>query len=160
MLWSLNARTAEAIAAFIDGLGLPARYAAIHVRRGDKRTEAPYTPVAAYGGFLRTLSGDLDVLYVATDDARVVQEVQAVVGGRLRVASSAPASSAGHNQEAFNRLPGSVRYRETVRFMAEFTILGNAQCVMAASPSNVYYLLRVLRGAGNLLDASDGMSLT
>ncbi len=129
-------------------------YVGVHIRRGDKSTEAPYTPLRNYVEILSTPLFSSMPVVLATDDARVGSELQDMLGAWREVRSLAD-SGEGHFQSSFNRKGSDVRRRETIRLLFELDILSESRFFVGAAPSNIFYWIRYRRGNQGIIDASD-----
>lgn len=75
LIYRFNDATKTEIQTAISRLNLPAKYAAVNVRRGDKDTEFSFMPTDIYIKKLRELS-DLNDVFVFTDDYAVIEYLQ------------------------------------------------------------------------------------
>ena len=149
-LWVYNHRVRAAIEKINLPLALLTPYDAIHVRRGDKITEVPYVPLSRYVDALRK-SRAARTIFVATDDVSVLVELRQLLPQHHLLTSPSQAGR-GYDQATFNRLSPGERFDQTVQFIAELEILRGSRTFVGSSPSNVYYLLRHLRGDDRVVD--------
>ena len=150
VLWVYNQRVRKAIEQINAPVDLTQPYDAIHVRRGDKITEVPHVPLSRYVDALRESHG-MRRIFVATDDSRVVDELRQLLP-RHHLFTSPGSIGTGYDQPTFNRLSTEERFNRTVQFIAELEVLRGAGTFIGSSPSNVYYLLRHLRGDRGVID--------
>lgn len=150
MIWVFPPSVMQAINEHWNRLQLPGPFVAVHVRRGDKITESPYSPLQNYIQVLSGLDASLPV-YVATDDQRVVPELAQHLPGR-RLVSAGDFARAGYDQRQFNRAESRFRYEETVFFLFQLELMVRSVLFVGASPSNVYYLTRYRRANAGMVD--------
>lgn len=154
LMWVYRADVVETIEDEIGRARLPASYLGVHVRRGDKSTEARPVPLESYARAItaRCASG---ALLVASDDPGVASDLGGLLGPAFDVRSLAgDASGPGHVQGDFNRLPPEERRRRTVRLLTELEALGRADTVLLTTSSNVGSLLQYARGNRGVVDVA------
>ena len=134
-IWRYNGETRAQIGATITQLAMPPRYAALHVRRGDKYTEADHTDEIEYVDRLEQVTSLQDV-YVSTDDHSCVENIQRM-RPQWRVAFLCPENMRGHFHAEFRRKPAEERKAESVRLLTETEILKSAEVFVGSFSSNV-----------------------
>ena len=138
----------EALAAdAMDRLGLaPGRFAAVHLRRGDKVTvrikngrpwsEGENTPPWRIAEILDQLSPSTRDVLVLTDDFAAVGELQDACPQR-RVVTLCPPAAAGHEQVAFNNSTPDEKSEIVGRLVAECVIAARSDAFAGGYKSNV-----------------------
>lgn len=129
-------------------------YFGIHVRRGDKISESPYTPLESYARVITERNTRGMPIYLATDDFSIVAQLGEVLGNNYDILSQAPACAKGYEQNHFNRQTTNDRWEATVFFLSELEMLINATIFIGASPSNVFYWTRYNRANQNMIDVT------
>ena len=164
----------------VDGVkllaGLSTQYAAFHIRRGDKvhgnircskdsdtstevctlgnpsLSEADIVQGSKYVEQLKKLpAAGIKQLFVATDDAAAVLEVQAAAP-HLQVLSmpksetKVPKDHAGYQQRSYNSLSSVEKFAEMVQLWAEIELLAEAKFFVGTFSSNIGRLVQMLRG--------------
>jgi hypothetical protein len=155
-IWVLHPQVASRLQSYRDRAALRVPYLAVHVRRGDKISEAPYTPVDAYLRVLRTLapsSASKLPLYLATDDIRIVDEFRTALPA-WEVINVAAMHSLGHHESRFNAASPEQRWEQTVFLLFELEVMKNAHWFIGASPSNIYFLTRYRRANERIIDVT------
>lgn len=153
MIWQFAPAVESTLQRYRSELNIQGSYVAAHVRRGDKETETSYTPLSCYLRALETVPASLPV-YVATDDHRVIAELRKALPER-EILSASRVERLGYDQIDFNKASPEHRYSETVFFLFELELMAKAWNFIGASPSNVFYLIRYLRGNSGIIDVGD-----
>ncbi|MES2632434.1 MAG: hypothetical protein V4669_05650 [Pseudomonadota bacterium] len=126
-----------------------ARYFAICVRRGDKRMEHGYVGVQRYAEAIAQRAGSLRTMFLATDDASVVDEVRRAMPD-FNVLSLTDPISTGYVHRAFSSLPASDRRRQTLRFFAQLELMRDASFFIGSRTTNVSWMVNAMRGGGGV----------
>lgn len=129
-------------------------YVAIHIRRGDKITEAPHTELAQYVKALNDGVFDTMPIYVATDDHSTVKDLRKLLGANFNIIDPIK-NSIGYDQARFNAKTSQRRWEETLFFLFELDMMINSQVFLGSSPSNVFYWVRYNRANMNLIDVAN-----
>ena len=137
-----------------EAFGVSEPYVGVHIRRGDKNTEAPYTALESYVEILSSSVFRSMPIVLATDDARVGHQLQEMLDAGREVRSLAD-SGEGHFQTRFNRQDSDVRRQETIRLLFELDMLADSHFFVGAAPSNIFYWIRYRRGNRGIIDAND-----
>jgi hypothetical protein len=134
-VWRYNESTQASIEARIAALALPRRYAALHVRRGDKDIDCPHTKEEIYVERLEALSGLKDV-YVFTDEYGCVETLR-----RLRPEWNTwclcPHNMRGYFHSEFIRKSSTERREDTLRMLVEIEILRAAEIFVGTFSSGI-----------------------
>lgn len=154
MIWRPRQDVAELIEVYWEKSGLQEPFIAIHIRRGDKISESPYTSINKYLKALEQFSILLPI-YVASDDSRVIKEFHEALPKHYDIINVMPNSLNGYDQHDFNSRPKQARWLDTVFFLFELDIMKRAEWFVGASPSNVFYLSQYLRGNFQVVDANN-----
>ena len=150
ILWQPNTDTQLYVKDYLTNLGLNNDYLAIHVRRGDKSIEHEYVPITLYLKLLNSLELELNKLYIATDDQRIVDEFRKALGNKYQIYTSFE-NQTGHDQSSFNNSAANIRKSKTLLFIAELEIIFNSTYFIGSQTSNVYFLSRYARGNSSML---------
>ena len=125
--------------------GLFHPFACVHIRRGDKvscrKKECDSIPGRLYVEALGDIA-DCSSVYVATDDARAVAEVQAE---KLGIPVISTCTRDGYTQQAFDKLSLSDKRREIMNFLADLTIMSKAHRFACSHTTNVGRFVALLR---------------
>ena len=132
-------------------LGMPERYLAIHVRRGDKITEMPLVPLDRYVSHVVNHAGSIRDVYVASDDPSVPASIAALLPNDWRVWSRRNRDRNAYDQTAFNKRCIQARMDATITFMNELEVLRDASTFFGSETSNVAILVRMMRGDANFV---------
>jgi Alpha-(1,6)-fucosyltransferase N- and catalytic domains len=145
--WRFNAQTTKFVASRRESLGLANRaYFTVHVRRGDKSSEAKPINVCDYMRKAEDANrGQLQKCFVMTDDYDVVSELRRDYV-HLEFVSLCLPSARGHAQTAFNSQPPEVRRDETLRLLSELAIAADGAFFVGTFSSNIGRFVALLRG--------------
>ncbi len=135
-------------------LGLQSRFAAIHVRRGDKvagdrlangdlRVEGEVVPVAAYVRELSARAPDIRRVFVLSDDYREAVQAQAQFPDLQFVTLCTPEEE-GYFQQSFLAMSHEGKVRSLRRLMAEVLIATRSAVFVGAYRSNVSLTIAAL----------------
>lgn len=152
MLWRFNEKTNSMIQELNRPFQSNLPNLVLHIRRGDKITESIYTPLEKYVCKINHFSSSKRV-YVATDDYTVCEELQELLPNHEVITKQS--QDQGYDQKCFNKLPPEDRYRKTVEFLAEVELMRKANWFLGSTPSNVYYLVNILRNGQNSIDVTE-----
>ncbi len=121
----------------------PGRFAAVHIRRGDKihprpghAVEGEDTPIDHVQQVLTSLAPELRDLFVLTDDIRAAQELERVCREN-RVVSICPPDAVGHHQPQFNAAPPAEKAATALRLAMECVIATRSAAFAGGFKSNV-----------------------
>jgi len=118
---------------------------AVHMRRGDKQTEAAYVPISHYAAFVNSLiSSPEDSVVIASDDRRAAESLARLIDPRIAVVIAAKGT--GHQQSEFNQQTLATRTAETICLFAELEILASADHFIGTETSNIFHFVKYLRG--------------
>jgi hypothetical protein len=152
LLWDLRPEVAEEVTALRQGFPTDEPYVGVHLRRGDKRSEAAYVAIGQYAAAIRTAVEIPKRIVVASDDADAPPRLAAELGSQFEVILLSLPGERGHIQGDFNRLSSEARRARTIRFLAEFETLRDSATVFVTLSSNVGCLLQYARGNRALID--------
>ena len=153
-LWRYGSDVEDRIGRYMNGFSdmVNKEYVAIHIRRGDKITEAPYVALEKYIEVLEQHALIGKPIFLASDDVRVRKDFKAILGNNIDIRSFDGIQQAGYDQTSFNSKDKARRWEETVMFMFELVTMRDASFFVGASPSNVFYWTRYRRGNQKILD--------
>lgn len=142
-LLAYNEPTRSEMEHTITELHLPARYAAVHVRRGDKvlekdrhvmqHAEASRHEAETY---LRFIPADIDTIFVLTDDYKAVEEIKVAAAGK-RVFTLSPTSFDGHSTHALVQSGRKLARAEVLLLLTESEVAARSSLFVGAMTSNV-----------------------
>ena len=126
-------------------------YVAVHIRRGDKITEASYTELEFYAEALHEHALDKLPIYIATDDHSVIKNLQCILGNNFSIIEPIT-KKFGYDQAKFNHQSSLKRWEDTLFFLFELDVMINSLTFMGSSSSNIFYWVRYNRANLNLVD--------
>ena len=154
LMWHMRPEVADEAEGLRRDLGIAGDYTGVHVRRGDKRTEASYVQIEQYAAAICAAEQAPRTVVVACDDATAPLRLAALLGASFHVVAISSPDDRGYDQREFNRLPRDLRRWKTIRFLAEFEALRHSTLAFVTLSSNVGCLLRYARGNSGLVDVS------
>lgn len=155
-LWRFDENSAAHVATILDETGLqPARYIAVHVRRGDKKKEVRLVPLRRYADAIKLLALRGERVFIATDDGHVLPILRRLLPYNPIIALSSVSTRNGHEQIRHNRVWMKHRYAEVIDLLAEIEIMRHSRIFVATFSSNLARLVHSLRNA----DERDSISL-
>jgi hypothetical protein len=134
MVYRFNQPTREAVATQLASLSLPARYAAIHVRRGDKSVECSETPDEAYLDKLDAHS-ELKDVFIFTDDYTVVERLRAKRPD-LRFHTLAGEEQRGYFHAEFVARSCEAKQRDLIMMLASVEAMARADLTVGTFTTN------------------------
>lgn len=123
------------------------KFVGIHIRRGDKITEAKYSALESYMDCVKEHSS-LKRVFVATDDYTTYKDLCAQYPDYDFFTFARPENS-GYQQGAFNRLDGVTRYNNTLDLFADIEMLTKADSFIGTFTSNVGQFMIIHRNGNN-----------
>lgn len=147
-------RLRKEVVADLGGSVSTAPYIAVHIRRGDKITEAAYADLDLYKRAIERIPDwQTKPVYIMSDSQEAIDDFLALVRP-ADVLGSTPDAGSGYDQRTFNALPADKRYRETLRVIADLEVARHSEHFVGTSTSNILWLMRVIHhiGGAALLD--------
>ena len=154
LMWHMRPEVADEAERLRCSFGVAGDYTGVHIRRGDKKSEASYVQIEQYAAAICTAERGPRTVIVASDDATAPTRLSRLLGTSFRVIPISSPEERGHDQREFNRLPRQVRRKRTMRFVAEFELLRHSALVFVTLSSNVGCLLRYARADSGLVDVA------
>ena len=110
-------------------------FVGVHIRRGDKITEAKHSSLETYMNFVIKYS-EQKRIFVATDDYTTYKDLCTLYPDYEFITFSRPSNS-GYQQGTFNRLDGLTKYNNTLDLFADIEMLAKAETFIGTFTSNV-----------------------
>jgi hypothetical protein len=153
---AVDAATAPALAALAGRA-----FIGVHIRLGDKvgrgskgavGKETEFVPLEQYMRAITCFYGagqdapqPPKLVFVATDDARAVPQLRALLGTGHDVVTLASASDKGHDENQFNAQGPEAKWREFVTLWASLELLARAELFVGNQESNVFRVAHLMR---------------
>ncbi|UJR30339.1 hypothetical protein I4U23_017876 [Adineta vaga] len=152
-LWkTMNVKTKDIIQSYLDDVKADDISYAMHIRRGDKVTEANIIKTKTYiNAMEKLIQRDTQKrstyrIFVASDESNIINELQRLKPEWKFVKLSAKTIEMhGHEQSIFDHLPKHVQLELTYVLLSELEILSRVKHVVCTFSSNVCRLVQVLR---------------
>lgn len=146
VVWRPSPAARRFIEAEIARAAMPRSYVGLHIRRGDKETEAAHTPVRQYVEKIEQLT-PLKDLFLLTDDFRVVAELKSLKPD-WRVFCRCEPNQFGYSHSGFAAQPSEVRRQRTWQLLADVEALARSEVFVGTFSSAVGEFLGIARPAG------------
>ncbi|EHQ28254.1 hypothetical protein [Mucilaginibacter paludis] len=134
MIYRFNAVTETEIKKNMSNLKLPAKYAAMHVRKGDKDTEFEFMPNVTYINKLEELS-DLKHVFVFTDDYTVIEFLQKGYP-HIHFYTLVNPNERGYIHSDFTKLNRSKKRADLIKLFTSIEIMAAAEITIGAYTTN------------------------
>lgn len=149
-IYLLNQQTIDFLESHKTGTSLGDITIAVHLRRGDKITEAPYADLNRYAQSIRAIPDWRNQsIYIMSDSLTARKELLDALGiGEQNIMKTPVTNIRGYDQKKFNNKKPAERQLETLNLIAEIEIARVAKHFIGTSTSNLYYLISLLREEG------------
>lgn len=153
ILWCFNSPTRREIDALKAKCFPKQEYVALHIRRGDKKSESPYVPLEKYLNAITMLKDHIpEVIYIASDDADIFHVLQCSLEPQFKCVRNVDYFSSGYDQANFNNSSADFRKKMTLAFLFDLEVVYGSTLFIGSSSSNIYYMARYFRANRNLID--------
>lgn len=145
-IWRYNKNTAFCVCELLNMYELrrfiEEGYVAVHIRRGDKVSEAPNSSIIKYMEAIKEKTNCRNI-FVATDDYAVYVELCKSYPD-YQFFTLTQNTKNGYQQTDFNSAMPNVRYKETIALFADVEMMSKADLFVGTFTSNVgqYMLIR------------------
>lgn len=151
IMWQRRPEVAARVADIHRTFDIREPYIGVHLRRGDKVSESSYVALNAYSAAIHALEGTTTRVLIASDDASEANMLATMLRPRFDTRVLSSPEDHGYDQALFNGLPGEQRRQRTIRFIAEFEALRDAETTVVTTTSNVGCLLQYARSNHRLV---------
>jgi|SRR6476661_1953881 len=134
MLWRYNAASAAIVQEFTSTVALPKEYVALHVRAGDKFTEARLYDFREVMEPAQRLSANRQA-FVLTDDYTVMEQLRAIYPDWHFHTLCEP-TERGYFHREFVRQPPEFKYRQHLKLFASMDLCAGASAFIGTYSSN------------------------
>jgi hypothetical protein len=135
MLYCFNDDAQAGLEKLIQPVNLPAKYIALHIRRGDKATEVNLAPISDYVRRANKLS-DLKEIFISSDDYTVIEELQQEYP-ELNLHTLVKKEDRGHVQNNFARENKAKRKQDLIALFASIEIMASSTLTIGAFTTNL-----------------------
>ena len=135
LTWRFNSETQAFINEHRAALKLPARYAGLHIRGGDKSKEAALRDGSAYIAKLRAVS-DLRDVFVMSDDFRNI-EILRKQFPELTFHTSTPEDAGGYRHRTYARRGKSAIREHHLELFSSIETMRRAEAAVCTFTSNI-----------------------
>jgi urate oxidase len=151
-LWQYNKRTRDEVEEIKARICVPSHYLSMCIRRGDKSKEFRFVEIERYRSAFESVQSapDTKTVFLTTDDSRLVSQVREVFS-EFDVVTLTEPETKGYIHSEFKTLPPWKRRYQTVRFLAQFEYLRDADLVLTSKTTNVSHITSVYRAGDGML---------
>lgn len=139
-IWVFQPHILEKISLSQQELKLPKDYYGIHIRGGDKITEAEIYSVNSYIEVLTKTIGlaelNKSTIYIATDDYVNIRAIKNEYP-QLKIVSICKPTTKGHDQISFNTQTKEDRFDAMIELFTEIEILSHSKMFVGTQSSNI-----------------------
>ena len=143
MVYQFNDETESEIHHFGNNTLLDKPFVGFHIRRGDKKKEAKYTPLSRYIELAEERT-EIRTAFVATDDYSVFEELRDKYKDWMFFTYEENISN-GYEQEDFNFLDYNTKREQLIRLFASVEVLSLSKILFCSYSSNVGMFLKMRR---------------
>lgn len=132
-------------------------YISVHVRRGDKiaTKEMEYIEIEQYLAAIKAKGYLSKIVYIATDDISVVEEIRLGLGEYYSIFYNTLVSSVGFDADKHNKESRENRYCEAKLAILDVDILLNSEYFIGTYSSNLSRIIPCFKG----LDACESLDI-
>ncbi|WP_443944218.1 hypothetical protein ACJVDH_15005 [Pedobacter sp. AW1-32] len=153
LTWQYNSLINIQIAEKIKQLNLPDKFAALHIRSGDKASEVELTEVGMYVEKISNLTS-LKNIFIATDDFNIVCDLEKRYPNYNFYHLTEP-SAKGYDQHSFILLAERQKRQELINLFTSVEIMALSEMLVCTFTSNVGLYMAMRRGLENTIDVND-----
>ncbi|MGI4751466.1 MAG: hypothetical protein ACRYFB_12605 [Janthinobacterium lividum] len=146
-IWHFQPAIQEEVTTKITPLNLPSNYVGVHLRSGDKSTEAKISPVQKYIDYIKNTT-PLKDLFVLTDDYKNIKEIQRSFS-EYKVYSFCQENEKGFSEGAYNKLDKEDKKKITIKLLTDTEVLYKSATFIGTFSSNVGLFIGMRRNAEN-----------
>lgn len=144
-IWRFQPAIQEEINSKIKSLNLPTDYVGVHLRSGDKATEAKLSPVQDYINHIKNIT-DLKKLFILTDDYKNIKELKSSFTD-YKVYSFCQENEKGFSEGVYNKLSKEDKKKITVKLLTDCEVLYKSSVFVGTMSSNVGLFIGMRRNA-------------
>ncbi len=144
-IWRFQPAIQQEINTKIDALKLPANYVGVHLRSGDKATEAKLSPVYDYIDYIKNITL-LKELFIFTDDYQNIRELKSSFTD-YQIYTFCQEGETGFSEGAYNDLGKEAKKKITVKVLTDTEVLYKSSAFVGTMSSNVGLFIGMRRNA-------------
>jgi hypothetical protein len=154
-VWRFKPEIQQEVDTRINSLSLPADYISVHLRGGDKATEAKLSAVEEYVEYIKEIS-PLKEVFVFTDDYKNIVELKNSFP-EFNVYTFCKPNEKGFSEGAYNLLDKQAKKEITIKVLADSEVLYKSAVFVGTMSSNVGIFIGMRRNAKQWygIDAND-----
>ena len=154
-IWRFQPSVQQEIDNRIKTLSLPSNYIGVHIRSGDKATEAKLSPVDDYINYIKSLT-PLKELFVLTDNYSIIKEIKSNYPD-YKLYSYCEINEKGFSEGEYNLMNKEAKKTMTIKLITDVEILSQSSLFVGTLSSNVGIFIGMRRNAKSWygIDAND-----
>jgi len=129
----------------IDTLNLPSDYVGVHIRSGDKATEAKLSPVYDYINYIKSISS-LKELFVLTDDYNIIKELKKDFTD-YNFNYLCEEDEKGFTEAAYNNMNKEAKKTSVIKLLIDTEVMYRSSVFVGTFSSNVGVFIGMRRNA-------------
>jgi len=134
LTWKYNTHTESSINALISSIQMPDKYIGLHIRGGDKSSEADLLAASIYVNKAKSLS-NLRQVFVLTDDYQIIEEIKTTYK-EFEFYTFCDKEERGYFHEEFKKQSKTIIKKSHEKLFASIDLLNNSQLFIGTYSSN------------------------
>ncbi|WP_299291075.1 hypothetical protein [uncultured Mucilaginibacter sp.] len=144
-LWRFQPTIKQEIDGRITNLNLPLEYIGVHIRSGDKATEAKLSPVDDYINYIKSKNSTKE-LFVLTDNYSIIKELKSNYPD-YKVYTYCQEDERGFSEGEYNLMSKEAKKTMTIKLITDVEILSRSSVFVGTLSSNVGIFVGMRRNA-------------
>lgn len=144
-IWHFQPNIQQEINSRISAINLPHEYIGIHIRSGDKVTEAKLSPVDDYINYIKNIS-PIKNLFVLTDNYSIIKELNKNYTD-YKVYTFCQENEKGFSEGEYNSLGKEAKKTMTTKLLTDTEVLSKSVVFIGTLSSNVGIFVGMRRNA-------------
>ena len=144
-IWHFQPNIQQEINSRISAINLPHEYIGVHIRSGDKVTEAKLSPVDDYINYIKNIS-PIKNLFVLTDNYSIVKELNKNYTD-YKVYTFCQENEKGFSEGEYNSLGKEAKKTMTTKLLTDTEVLSKSVVFIGTLSSNVGIFVGMRRNA-------------
>lgn len=144
-IWRFQPDIQQEIDAAIQTLNIPTEYVGVHLRSGDKATEAKLSAVHEYINYIKNITS-IKELFILTDDYRNIKELKSSFTD-YQIYSFCKEEEKGFSEGYYNQLDKQAKKKITVKLLTDSEVLYKSSVFVGTFSSNVGLFIGMRRNA-------------
>lgn len=144
-VWKFQPAIQQEIHSRISEINLPSAYVGVHIRSGDKATEAKLSPVDDYINYMKNIT-PIKELFVLTDNYSIIKEIKSNYPD-YKVYTYCQENERGFSEGEYNLISKEAKKTMTIKLITDVEILSKSSVFVGTLSSNVGIFVGIRRDA-------------